>query len=141
MSIYHNFIGIDIGKFSFIVACHGKNNVKEYENTSSGINAFFKEFKRELPKSLVILEATGGYEMELLLSLCDKKIAVHRANTRKVKSFIRSFGHAAKTDALDAKALALYGCERHKILVITQPPSKDKFKLERSLAGYPVFFG
>lgn len=123
MSIYHNFIGIDIGKFSFIVACHGKNNVKEYENTSSGISTFFKEFKRELPKSLVILEATGGYEMELLLSICDKKIAVHRANTRKVKSFIRSFGHAAKTDALDAKALALYGCERHKILDLFVPAS------------------
>ncbi len=27
MSIYHNFIGIDIGKFSFAVASHGKNNV------------------------------------------------------------------------------------------------------------------
>ncbi len=123
MSIYHNFIGIDIGKFSFIVACYGKNNVKEYENTSSGISAFFKEFKRELPKALVILEATGGYEMEVLLSLCDKGMAVHRANTRKVKSFIRSFGHAAKTDALDAKALALYGCERHKILDVFVPPS------------------
>jgi transposase len=123
MSIYHNFIGIDIGKFSFTVAYHGKNNVKEYENTSSGISTFFKEFKRELPKTLVILEATGGYEMELLLSICDKKIAVHRANTRKVKSFIRSFGHAAKTDALDAKALAHYGCERHKSLDLFVPAS------------------
>ncbi len=93
MSIYHNFIGIDIGKFSFIVACHGKNNLKEYENTSSRISTFFKEFKRELPKSLVILEATGGYEMELLLSICDKKIAVHRANTRKVKNFIYNDPH------------------------------------------------
>lgn len=109
MSIYHNFIGIDIGKFSFTAACHGNHTVKEYENTSSGISTFFKEFKRELSKTLVILEATGGYEMELLLSICDKKITVHRANTRKVKSFIRSFGHGAKTDALDAKALASYG--------------------------------
>lgn len=123
MSIYHNFIGIDIGKFSFTVACYEKNNIKEYENTSSGINTFLKEFKKDLPKALVVLEATGGYEMELLLSLCDKGITVHRANTRKVKSFIRSFGHAAKTDALDAKALAFYGCERHKILDLFVPAS------------------
>lgn len=123
MSIYHNFIGIDIGKFSFTVACHGNNKIKEYENTPSDISAFLKEFKGELSKALVILEATGGYEMELLLTLCDKDIAVHRANTRKVKSFIRSYGHAAKTDALDAKALALYGCERHKILDLFVPAS------------------
>jgi transposase len=37
---------------------------------------------------------------------------VHRADTRKVKNFIRSFGSSAKTDALDAKALAKYGQER-----------------------------
>lgn len=123
MSIYHNFIGIDIGKYSFMVACHGKNNVKEYENTSSGIRAFFKEFRQELPRALVVLETTGGYEMDVLLSICDKEIAVHRANTRKVKSFIRSFGHGAKTDALDAKALAFYGCERHKILDLFVPAS------------------
>ena len=54
MSVYHNFIGIDIGKFSFTIACHGKNNVKEYENTSLGINAFFKEFNKEFPKSLIM---------------------------------------------------------------------------------------
>ncbi len=123
MSIYHNFIGIDIGKFSFTVAAYGKHPVKEYENTSSGISTFFKEFKKEISKALVILEATGGYETELLLTLCDKDIAVHRANTRKVKSFIRSFGNAAKTDSLDAKALALYGCERHKILDLFVPAS------------------
>lgn len=39
MSIYHNFIGIDIGKFSFIVACHGKNNVKEYDTILQSIDS------------------------------------------------------------------------------------------------------
>ncbi len=121
--MYHNFIGIDIGKFSFTVACHGKNTVKEYDNTPQGIDDFLKEFKRQLPQGLVILEATGGYEMALLFRICDQNSAVHRANTRKVKNFIRSFGHAAKTDALDAKALALYGHERHKILELFVPAS------------------
>ncbi|WP_425363877.1 hypothetical protein [Candidatus Tisiphia endosymbiont of Hybos culiciformis] len=56
--------------------------------------------------------------MEILLTLSTQTIAVHRANTRKVKNFIRSFGNAAKTDSLDAKALALYGFARSERLVL-----------------------
>lgn len=61
--------------------------------------------------------------MDLLYKLIDEKYTVHRANTRKVKHFIYSYGHGAKTDALDAKALALYGYERHAGLEPYQPPS------------------
>ncbi len=125
MSKYQNFIGIDIGKFSFVAALHGSKKVREYENNHKGMKAFIKDFQRELPTSLIVLETTGGYEMKFLIALCDKKYNVHRANTRKVKSFIRSFGNEAKTDALDAKALALYGFERHQRLDLFRPVSQN----------------
>ena len=54
--------------------------------------------------------------MELLHTLCSKNIITHRADTRKVKSFVRSYGSSAKTDKLDAKALAKYGFERRDSL-------------------------
>jgi transposase len=113
MTPYHNFVGIDIGKFNFVVAEHAKKETKEYKNNSEGIEEFLKDHKKNLKTSLCILETTGGYELNLLYTLCKKKITVHRANTRKVKNFIRSYGNAAKTDNLDAKALAKYGFERH----------------------------
>jgi len=125
MSHYQNFIGIDIGKVEFVVALHGNKKVKTYDNTPLGFKAFLKDFKQELPNSLVVLETTGGYETKLLLTLCDKKYNLHRAHTRKVKNFIRSFGNAAKTDALDAKALALYGFERQECLEIFTPVSEN----------------
>lgn len=125
MSLYQNFIGIDIGKFIFVATIHGSKTTHEYKYDANGIVEFLKDFKDSLPNSLVVLETTGGYEMELLLTLCDKKIVVHRANTRKVKSFIRSFGNSAKTDALDAKALALYGFERNERLKLFTPVSKN----------------
>ena len=78
---------------------------------------------------LCILETTGGYEIELLYTLCDKNFTVHRANTRKVKNFIRSFGNTAKTDALDAKALANYGYERKERLEKFTPCSKNSLHL------------
>ena len=129
MSTYHNFIGIDIGKFTFVVATHDNKSIKEYENVAAGIKSFMKDFNKVLPKALVVLEATGGYEKEVILSLVKKKIAVHRANTRHVKNFIRSYGNGAKTDALDAKALAFYGYERHHLLELHVPTSDKLAKI------------
>jgi transposase len=129
MALYTNFIGLDIGKFNFMAAVYGNKNTKEYENNSCGIKAFLKDYKNMLPSSLCVLETTGGYETKLLLTLCDKAFSVHRANTRKVKNFIRSFGNSAKTDALDAKALALYGYERNTKLAKFIPANKNALDL------------
>jgi transposase len=82
MILYNNFVGVDIGKLTFVVAVHNQKQTKEYENTPDGIKEFIKEYRDVLSKGLCILETTGGYEMRLLLTLCDKNIAVHRANTR-----------------------------------------------------------
>ncbi len=129
MQSYNNFVGIDIGKFNFVVAVYGQKLTKEYENTSSGISQFIREFKKELPSSLCVLEPTGGYEIRLLFSLCEEGFAVHRAHTRKVKNFIRSFGNEAKTDTLDAKSLSQYGFERSNSLDLFKPQSKEGSKL------------
>ncbi|BFD45774.1 MAG: IS110 family transposase [Rickettsia endosymbiont of Sergentomyia squamirostris] len=129
MLLYNNFIGLDIGKFNFVVAIHGKKETKEYNNNSNGITDFIKDYKKEISSALCVLETTGGYEMEPLLTLCNQGFAVHRANTRKVKNFIRSFGNAAKTDSLDAKALALYGFERLERLELFKVQSKQALNL------------
>jgi transposase len=129
MKFYNSFVGIDIGKYNFVVAVHDCKSVKEYENTLTGITQFIKEFKKKLPTALCVLEPTGGYEMSLLLTLCEYGYSVHRAHTRNVKNFIRSFGNKAKTDKLDAKSLSLYGFERSKSLEIFTPTSKEAGKL------------
>ena len=129
MTLYNNFVGVDIGKFSFVVAVHDQKQTKEYDNDASGIKSFIKDYHRYLSKGLCVLETTGGYEMRLVLTLCEAGYSVHRANTRKVKHFIRSFGNAAKTDKLDGKALALYGYERGTRLECFTPQSKQALAL------------
>lgn len=129
MTEYTNFIGIDIGKFTFVVATYGNKITKEYTNDSSGITSFIKDHKKDLKTALCILETTGGHEMNVLLTLCDKEIAVHRANTRHVKYFIKSLGNEAKTDILDAKALSRYGFERRDRLKVYKPASKNSLQL------------
>ncbi len=129
MSVYTNFFGIDIGKFSFVTSLHGTKSTHEYENSSAGIAQFITEHIDILPNSLCVLETTGGYELEVLYSLIAQGYKVHRADTRKVKSFIRSFGTTAKTDALDAKALAAYAQERCDKLELFEPHSQEAIEL------------
>jgi len=67
--------------------------------------------------------------LELFYSLLRFGFNVHRADTRKVKNFIRSWGNYSKTDALDAKALALYGFERFDKLELFKVQSKEQIEL------------
>ncbi|NDA90995.1 MAG: IS110 family transposase, partial [Alphaproteobacteria bacterium] len=46
MTSYNNLIGIDIGKFNFIVALHGDKKVVEYENNLTGINSFLEDYQQ-----------------------------------------------------------------------------------------------
>ncbi len=113
----------------FLLTCTAPPPVHEYPNDISGIQAFLTEYSAKLQQALCVIETTGGYEAPLLLTLCQQHIAVHRANTRHVKSFIRSYGHGVKTDALDAKALARYGYERHETLACYEPPNDTQSEL------------
>ena len=111
--MYQNFIGIDIGKETFFVGKHSEKITREFENNLSGFQSFYQAYESVLSSALVVLETTGGYEMGLVQYLLSNHIATHRANTRKVKYFIRSLGQEAKSDAIDAIGLARYGYERH----------------------------
>lgn len=113
---YHNYIGIDIGKKEFVVGVHTKKRTHNFTNDENGINKFYQEFASILDNSLVVLEATGGYEMRVIHFLQSKKVHIHRANARHVKNFIRSYGITGKSDKIDACALASYGAERHQKL-------------------------
>ena len=116
--MYQNFVGIDIGKFEFVSAVYGDKKAKTYENNHEGIVKFMNEQEKCLPEALTVLETTGGYEMALIRALQKKEYAVHRANTNKVKYFIRSLGQQSKTDHTDAQGLAHYGSERHAKLAL-----------------------
>jgi transposase len=54
---------------------------------------------------LVVIEATGGYEREVLAALQAAGIAVARVNPRQARDFAKSMGVLAKTDRVDARVL------------------------------------
>jgi transposase len=128
--VYQNFIGIDIGRNEFAAALYGDNSVRFYPNEMLGFQSFLEDFSSIVMHSLIVLESTGGHEMALLTVLAARDIASHRADTRKVKSFIRSFGQKGKTDKIDALGLAHYAYERQLILKPFKPNEENQIKLK-----------
>ena len=120
------FIGCDVGKREIVAFDSLSNSITNLANSAQALTRFAAELD---PNVLVICEATGGYEAMLLEALVAAGRPAHRADARKVKAFIRSFGTLGKNDAIDARALARYGEERHRQLVRWQPADKDRAAL------------
>lgn len=99
------FVGIDVSKTWLDIAVHEATETWRAGNDDEGIANLVKRLK-QLKPTLVVLEATGGYEMQLVAELAHASLPIVVTNPRKVRAFARSTGKLAKTDKLDAKLLA-----------------------------------
>lgn len=61
-----------------------------------------------LTPTLVVVEATGGYETAVVTALAVAQVPVVVVNPRQVRDFAKAIGQLAKTDAIDAAVLALF---------------------------------
>ena len=99
-------VGIDVGKANLDVAVDGLPGVSRYANSRSGITQLVKWLKA-LDAPRIVVEATGGYEEPVLEACCDAQLWVCRINPRQARDFAKATGELAKTDAIDARLLAL----------------------------------
>lgn len=121
------FVGCDVGKYEIVAFDSHTGQIGTIPNRPEDLAAFAAGLD---PDCLVVCEATGGYELPLLVALHAAGRAGHRGDARKVKAFIRSFGTLGKTDAIDARALARYAQERHAELPRWQPPGHQHDRLQ-----------
>jgi transposase len=121
------FLGCDVGKIDIVVFDSASGQTRTIANQPDALARFASELDGTC---LVVCEATGGYEAALLEAMLDAAVPAHRADARKVKAFIRSFGTLGKTDALDARALARYAQERQAQLPRWQAPDPDRVVLQ-----------
>lgn len=99
------FVGIDVSKTWLDIAVYASDLVWRVGNEEQGIASLVKRLK-EMQATLIVLEATGGYEMPVVAELAHAKLPIVVINPRKVRAFARSIGQLAKTDKLDARLLA-----------------------------------
>jgi transposase len=126
-----SFIGCDVGKAQIVVFDSATQRTTSIANKPEALAAFAASIDAT---GLVICEATGGYERPLLDALAAAGRAAHRADARKVKAFIRSFGTLGKSDAIDANGLSLYGKERHDRLPRWTPREHARDQLQLLVA-------
>jgi transposase len=107
MPAEEQWIGIDVAKAWLDVARSGAEPVQRVANDADGIAALVAAL-RQRPPRLVVLEATGGYETAVTAALVAVGVAVAVVNPRQVRDFARATGQLAKSDALDARVLALF---------------------------------
>src|SRR6266536_2685041 len=99
------FVGVDMAQQVFEWALHGVRGTRSAGNNERGFEALREALKgRNL--GLIVLEATGGLERALAGYLLRHGLPVAVVNPRAAREFARSMGHLAKTDAIDAVALA-----------------------------------
>jgi transposase len=120
------YVGIDVSKTWLDIAVHETEDAWRVGNEDKGIAGLVKRLKQVKP-ALVVLEATGGYEMQLVAELVHAKLPVVVTNARKVRAFARSTGQLAKTDKLDAKLLAHFAAAIRP--AVRAMPSKEEEEL------------
>jgi transposase len=120
------FIGCDVGKIWIAVHDSRAGRTWSVRNNPKELAALARQLDNTC---LVVCEATGGYELTLLAAMVEAGIPAHRADARKVKAFIRSDGILAKTDRIDAIALARYGADRQARLSRWKAPDAERATL------------
>lgn len=101
------FVGIDVAKDRLDVHLLPTGEAFAIPRNSEGLARLVARLA-PLGPSLIVVEATGGFEVTVAAALFGADLPLAVVNPRRVRDFARALGILAKTDAIDAKVLALF---------------------------------
>lgn len=101
------FIGIDVAKDRLDANVQPSNDAFTVTRDEPGLAELVRRLEALRP-ALIALEATGGYEVVVAATLAAAALPVVVVNPRQIREFARSTGRLAKTDTLDARAIASF---------------------------------
>jgi transposase len=104
------FVGIDVAKATLEVVLSTAPTPRQFANDAAGHAALLAALTPLAP-TLIVLEATGGYERDVTVALAAAALPVVVVNPRQVRDFAKATGHLAKTDRLDAAVLAQFAAQ------------------------------
>lgn len=123
------YVGIDVCKawLDVHIAAEGRSIALRVANSAKGIG----ELKRRLAGFAVrrvALEATGRLHLAVWAALAETGLAVMVLNPYRARKFADALGRLAKTDAIDARVLAL-AAERLEVAP-SEPLSPSRLRLK-----------
>jgi transposase len=101
------FVGIDVAKDRLDVHLRPSDQAFALGRDGAGLDALVERLTALTP-ALVVLEATGGFEVAVAGALAAAGLPLVVVNPRQIRDFARATGRLAKTDRLDAEAIARF---------------------------------
>jgi transposase len=103
MSATTYFVGIDVAKAHRDMALRPTDERWTVANDDAGMAALVARLQALLP-TLLVLEATGGYQRAVVAALAAARLPVVVVHPRHARDVAKATGQLAQTDALDARA-------------------------------------
>ena len=100
-----HFVGIDVAKDRLDVHLRPSRETFAVARDGEGLEQLVDRLQTLAPK-LVVIEATGGYETIVASAVAAAHLPLAVVNPRQIRDFARATGKLAKTDRLDAAAIA-----------------------------------
>lgn len=101
------FVGIDVAKAELVVSLLPSAERFTVDNDERGVRTLVERLRSVAP-TLIVLEATGGYELLSVAALAAAALPLVVVNPRQVRDFAKATGQLAKTDRIDADILARF---------------------------------
>jgi transposase len=118
------YVGIDVAKARLDVATSQLNAV--FTRNLTGLDRLVQWLHQLGGPVHVVLEASGGYEREVVAALQGRDFAVSVVNAGWVRNFARSQGRLAKTDRIDARVLVDFAAANAPRLSVPVCPEQQK---------------
>jgi len=106
------FVGIDVAKDRLDIHVRPSGESFTVARDGEGLVVLVDRLKQIAP-ALVVLEATGGFEITVAAAVGSAGLPLAVVNPRQIRDFARATGKLAKTDALDAAAIAHFAQAVH----------------------------
>ena len=101
------FVGVDVAKAELVISIVPGEERFTVANDERGVHTLGDRLRAIAP-TLIVLEATGGYELLTVAALAAAALPVVVVNPRQVRDFAKATGQLAKTDRIDADILARF---------------------------------
>lgn len=107
-------VGIDVAKDTFDAGLGVGGELCQFSNNAQGHEQLLSRLKH-FEVSLIVMEATGGYEQALMCALQAAGYEVAVVNPRQARDFAKAMGYLEKTDRIDARMLTEFAqtLDRH----------------------------
>ena len=102
-----NCVGIDVSKDRLDVHLCPSGEAFAVARDGKGLEALVDRLAA-IDVSLIVVEATGGFETTVAAALAAAGLPLAVVNPRQIRDFARALGKLAKTDAIDAEVIALF---------------------------------